>query len=216
MDERVREVPETSASRPAGGSVRGESMAAVSLGILIGVLTGMSLTPVVGSVVAAVCGVGMGWATLWQGRGEAVLPPEVREAAARRLSLFAVSCLVAALGGLWMRTHGWFSLSPAEQVAELTAMGLSQERALGTVQLREAATRRRQPIGGFYGGEAGRLPPELDPDRPDSISIALSRWHERGGAWQLVASRISELPTEAQRAQAARAVWSLLRQEVNR
>ena len=192
--------------------VRGETLAAVSLGLLVGVFTGMSASPTVASVVGAASGVGLGWMTFWQGKGDKISRLD-RIASAKRLTAFALSCLVAALGGLYVRTHGVFERSLQERVAELGQFQIRPAEAVRILFASESSSGHDPNAGVFYGLEAtGGLPVALDPGFAETGPDALQAWVDHGGAWRRLAERLSGLPESSQLI-AARALWRFMKEE---
>lgn len=101
--------------------------AGVGLGLLVGVLVGLSSSPVVAVVVGALAA---GMVTLLgftrSGKdGE----PSYSEGSVIRLGGFGVACAAAVLFGLFIRTHNWLSPSISSQVSEVQKAGYSDEEA---------------------------------------------------------------------------------------
>lgn len=189
--------------------VPGDGRAAISLGILIGVLTGMSASPAVGSVLASIAAAGLGWATFWQGKGDEIDVAQ-RSASARRLSLFAASCLIASLAGLWVRTHDYLGVSPWAEVQELAELGIGPLHAAELVALARSKQDSDPSAGSFFADrQLSPLPTSLDPRRYSSASLVFGAWMDAGGAWKSLATRLEQLPDETQLA-AAVALWQFL------
>ena len=105
----------------------GQLFAGVGLGLLVGVLVGLSSSPVVSVVVGALAS---GMVTLLgfvrsSKDGEA----GSSEGSVIRLGGFGVACAAAVLFGLFIRTHNWLSPSIADQVVEVQRAGYSGEEA---------------------------------------------------------------------------------------
>lgn len=95
-------------------------LAGASLGLLVGLLVGLSTSPVaaivVGSLAALLGGV--------FGLAEK-LPSGLVGSGARRLSAFALACVVALLGGVVMRTHHVLSPSAAQLRSQLVEIDIT-------------------------------------------------------------------------------------------
>jgi hypothetical protein len=105
----------------------GQLFAGMGLGLLVGILVGLSSSPVVSVVVGAIAA---GMVTLLgftrpAKEGES----SYAEGSTVRLGGFGVACAVAVLLGLFIRTHNWLSPSIADQVAEVQKAGFSSEEA---------------------------------------------------------------------------------------
>jgi hypothetical protein len=105
----------------------GQLFAAIGLGLLVGILVGLSSSPVVSVVVGALAA---GMVTLLGfARPAKDGDPSYADGSAVRLGGFGVACSVAVLLGLFIRTHDWLSPSIADQVSEVQKAGFSGEEA---------------------------------------------------------------------------------------
>ena len=116
----------------------GQIFAGVGLGLLVGVLVGLSFSPVVSVVVGALA-TGM---TALLGFG---LPAKNGEPAhavgsVGRLGSFGIACAAAVLLSLFVRTHNWMSPKIADQVAEVRKAGYSEEEARSWVAYKNFGT----------------------------------------------------------------------------
>jgi len=105
----------------------GQLFAGIGLGLLVGVLVGLSSSPVVSVVVGALAS---GMVTLLgfvRSPKEGETPSS--DGSVVRLGGFGVACAAAVLLGLFIRTHNWLSPSIADQVAEVQRAGYSGEEA---------------------------------------------------------------------------------------
>ena len=129
----------------------GQLFAGVGLGLLVGVLVGLSSSPVVSVVVGALAS---GMVTLLgfvrsPKDGEAPLS----DGSVVRLGGFGVACAAAVLFGLFIRTHNWLSPSIADQVAEVQRAGYSGEEARRWVAYKNVGAVLEPAISGAAGTE---------------------------------------------------------------
>ena len=135
--------------------------AGVGLGLLVGILVGLSSSPVVSVVVGALAA---GMVTLLGfTRSSKGSEPSYSEGSTIRLGGFGVACAAAVIWGLFIRTHNWASPSIAEQVSDVQKAGYSGEEARRWVAVqehrRDLATRteqrKQQPIASQSGSRIG-------------------------------------------------------------
>lgn len=103
-------------------------LAGAALGLLLGLLVGLSSSPVVGTVVAAVASgmlVLLGFAPTAQSTDVGT----ASRAAGWRLSGFGLTCTVALLVGLFIRTHNLLTPKLKDQIGELTSAGFTADEA---------------------------------------------------------------------------------------
>ncbi len=112
----------------------GQIFAGVGLGLLVGVLVGLSSSPVVSVVVGALA-TGL-TALLGFARSAKDTEPAHAVGSMVRLGSFGFSCTAAVLLGLLIRTHNWASPSIADQVTEVRKAGYSEEVARSWVAYR--------------------------------------------------------------------------------
>lgn len=111
-----------------------------SIGLLLGLLMGLSASPVVALVVGAFAAL-LGAVVLPQAKGGANdTTPGRQHSAAWRSGALSLAAIVGLVAGLWMRTHD--ALSPprptlAQQVAAVQAAGFGAEEARRLVASRE-------------------------------------------------------------------------------
>lgn len=109
-----------------------------SIGLLLGLLMGLSTSPVVALVVGAIAAL-LGTVVLPLTKANDTTPARQRDAAWRAGAL-GIAAIVGLAAGVWMRTHD--VLSPprptlAEQVAAVQAAGFSADEARRLVASRE-------------------------------------------------------------------------------
>jgi hypothetical protein len=89
-----------------------------SLGALLGLLIGLSTTPVVSIVITAIVALLAGYFGISD-----KLPLGMSLPGAHRLMAFAISATLFAMGGIWVRTHEVLAPSVEQQKAMLRGMG---------------------------------------------------------------------------------------------
>jgi hypothetical protein len=99
-------------------------LAGASLGLLVGAMLGLSASPIVASVVAALLAV----VTTFFGLG-GTMSGMSAQVSTERVMAFSLAMLLASIGGIYMRTHGMLSPTPSERVAAWTAAKYPVERA---------------------------------------------------------------------------------------
>ena len=93
-----------------------------SLGLLIGILAGMAVSPVVGSLLGTLASAGVAFLTLHKS-GDA-------PANLMRIGFFALFCVVGALAGVFIRANNLLGLTPDRYVSQLVAAGMSRKDAI--------------------------------------------------------------------------------------
>lgn len=200
--------------------------AAVSLGLLTGLLIGLSTSGVTASVVSAVLAMAAGVVAL-TGVKNPFLPKG--ESAAERspghnwaVAAFALTTVIALVLGLTLRTHNAFSPTPVELAVQWRSAGLSEEQArhLAVLQLTGASLK----AGGGVEAGPGDTPmtaasvlfnitsPETcgrtDPARAPDAAEARNAWSLAPEPWPGLARALPEAPQAT-----LRAVWSGLCEE---
>ncbi len=94
------------------------------LGGITGLLLGLSVSPVVGSIVGAILALSISFF----GLEEKARTGQARFASGQILS-FGMGLVASMILGVWMRTHQWLSPSPAAQVRFWKDAGLSDAQA---------------------------------------------------------------------------------------
>ena len=106
------------------------------IGLLVGLLLGLSSAPVVGLVVGSITALLaslLGFDLPSKGESESSIPRELRQTLIGvRAGTFGLACILGIFAGIYMRTHG--VLSPPEpglkeRYEELQSIGFSPERA---------------------------------------------------------------------------------------
>jgi hypothetical protein len=194
----------------------GQLFAGVGLGLLVGVLVGLSSSPVVSVVIGALAS---GMVTLLgfvQVKDESAARAE---GSVVRLGGFGVACTAAILLGLYVRTHNLASPSIADQVAEVQKAGYSGEQARRWVAYKNVGAvldpgsasesnghatpaRGTEAVAGsvlFSGEDSGECQ-HFDTGRYKDVSEHLYSLRQSGGKYAEYADRISTLDPGKQKA----------------
>ena len=198
----------------------GQLFAGIGLGLLVGILVGLSSSPVVSVVVGALAA---GMVTLLGfTRPAKDGDPTHAEGSTIRLGGFGLACSVAVLLGLFIRTHNWLSPSIADQVSEVQRAGFSAEDARRWVAYKNvgailesgsgkgAGDGKDTPVPSVRGAEAlagsvlfaGENSGEcqyFDTSRYKDVSEHLYSLRQLGGKYADYAAKISSLDAAQQK-----------------
>jgi hypothetical protein len=194
----------------------GQLFAGAGLGLLVGVLVGLSSSPVVAGLVGALA-TGI-VALLGFGRSAQEDQPSYIDGSVVRLGSFGLACAAAVILGLFIRTHNWASPSIAEQVSEVQKAGYTGEEArrwvayknIGTSTLEAsndapaAATHSNSgtaPSAGsvlFSGSNQGECQ-HFDTNRYKDAQEHLYALRQLGGKYAEYAEKIASLDTGQQK-----------------
>ena len=194
----------------------GQLFAGTGLGLLVGVLVGLSASPVVSALIGALAA---GMVTLLGfTRTTKEGDPPYAEGSVIRLGSFGVACAVAVLLGLYIRTHNWLSPSISDQVAEIQKAGYTAEEARKWVALRnigtalaptaastadgKSATAAAAPIAGsvlFSGANEGQCQ-YFDTSRYKDTQEHLYALRQMGGIYAEYANKIASMDATQQKA----------------
>ena len=193
-------------------------VAGASAGLLLGVLVGLSSSPVVGTVVGALATLGAAFLTNKDLIALESEPRHARLSALRRwgTASLCVACLAGVFLGLVIRTRDLLSPTPAQQVARWTRAGFPpiQARAIvagSLVQSREekaAASSSPPPIHAsvLFAGASAKCD-DLNPN--DHADANLQQAFETaGGSWHAVAKEANAVADAAARRRLLVEVWS--------
>jgi len=192
------------------------AVAGLVLGGLVGLLVGLSASPLVGQVMGLLTTVGVAFLGLRATGGEKGEKGDAAAATAAggfaparlaALIAFCLGCGFAVLTGLHLRTHGALSPSPVALKQELVALGMSEAEATQLVVARIYGTAK----GGAPSGEAGtattfasvlfadegedaalQLGPDHRPESYDRRSLE-ALWRSRGGRWAAYVASLADL-----------------------
>ncbi len=189
--------------------------AACALGLLTGLLVGMSTSGVTASVVSAALAMVAGVVAL-TGIANPFLP-KGEDAAVRSAGhdwavfFFAVVTIIGLGSGLWMRTHDSLSPTPDELVARWQAAGFEAAEARGIVvrQLAGAVgegggkdTGARASATVLFAGDAATCQ-RTDPSRAPDADEARNSWSLAPEPWPALAKSLAALPKDS-----LQAVWT--------
>jgi hypothetical protein len=191
--------------------------AACALGLLTGLLVGLSTSGVTASVVSAALAMAAGVMAL-TGISNPFLP-KGENAAARAAGhdwavfCFAVVTIAGLGGGLWMRTHDTLSPTPGEMVARWQAAGFeaAEARKIVTAQLGAAgsggdgkglALTRTVTGTVLFSGDAATCQ-RTDPARAPDAAEVRNAWSLAPEPWPDLARNLAALPKDS-----LQAVWS--------
>ena len=188
--------------------------AGAGTGLLLGLLLGLSATPVVAAVVG---GLVTAAAAYWNLAASAADDQANRRALAA--GVLCITCIVGLLSGLWLRTRDVLAVTPAQQIARWTAAGYSaaDARALAAFQ----ATGMTLP--GYAAGTAKPNPAQTtalfsgaaeacDRVRPDDygdLDSLRAAYVQAGGGWRTMAESVRDGEPARQRS-VLEAAWGLV------
>ncbi len=201
-----------------------KSIAFLSLGSLLGALTGMSVSEVTSTVVSSLLTIVVAIAVYQSGK-EAPIHSEGQEQLLARnagpLSLFCVACLLFALLGLHARSHNWFAptVDWTSKMAVLTEAGFTDTEAkeIAVFEVygilpkgRASDPVRRKGLETVLYSYAVEHCGRLHRDNFGPVSIALTTWAgEKDSAWELIATLVANESEKVQEAILANAWQSL-------
>jgi hypothetical protein len=139
----------------------GQVFAGAGLGLLVGILVGLSASPVVSVILGSIAA---GLVTLlgFVSKGESAY-----EGSVVRLGSFGVACAIAVVLGLFIRTYNIASPSISQQVEEIRKAGYSPEEARRWVAYRNLGAN-------LDAGSAGEKPHETASVTPAASSVLFS------------------------------------------
>ena len=196
-----------------------------SLGLLIGLLVGLSASPVVGSLLGTLAtlavtlvGSGLRLPGIRKTAEEAQAPPADGPPAAGWLMALCLCTIVGVLAGIWVRTHNALSPSLKEQVQAYQQAGFTLPEAKEALMQRlvaasETGTTPADLSALFANRQAYDLD-EFNPERIRSAEETVNTW--RGaGAPPLIQSLAQEIdkidfspPT--QKLEVLQAIWNAM------
>ena len=171
--------------------------------MLLGALIGLSGSPVVGAVIAAILvAAGAYWSV-------AKVPPGATVPGAAAAAL-ALACIVGVIGGLWVRAHDALSPSVQEDLQQWRDAGYSTRDAQAIVALTrtglllqgysakpEAVASQR--TSALFGGDATSCR-QTDPEDYADAANLRQAFTQAGGAWAQYATLVQPLNEAQQRA----------------
>jgi len=179
------------------------------LGLVVGVLMGMTTTPVVGGILAALAAL---FATIF-----GVKDNDTSSFA--RIGGFGLFCVLGVAGGVYLRAHNSLGNNPRQQVAEWTSAGFSDSVARSIVLYREMGllvnakgelvpTARADkivvPTSSTATTLSGATAEECDNMLPsrfgDDAKKIIASYQATGGRWETFANALDGLPPARQTA----------------
>ena len=188
-----------------------------SFGLLVGFFVGMSVNPTVGGVAAALVGGGVG---LLVGKSPSASSTASKSAtldrnyAERALLVFSLTCLVAALLGMFCRNYRVFEVQRYDlrkEWSEWKKAGLSSELALQAV-LSLAKSDAEGAAPGFYGESTTSYKSNLSPV-PGNTVATIDNWKREGGALRGVALSVEFVQDAELQQELLEAVWVLVEEK---
>jgi hypothetical protein len=188
-----------------------EIFAGVGLGAAVGILVGMSNTPVVAIVVSSLVAL---VATFFGLSSQTTEGTKVL-----RIASFGLACPIAVFIGLGARAHGWVTPSIQHQIADWTNAGYSPAEARSFVAFRELGVipegqktaEPRQPLGvrGDLLSETSQAECDhLQASRFASEADRTAAMQKAGGAWKVLADSLGDLDS-ARRTAVVNAAYGL-------
>ena len=192
--------------------------AGLGTGMLLGLLLGLSASPVVSVVVGGLVTAAAAYWNLSAGSTDAA-PSQTHVVRALAAGILCVGCIAGLLGGLWLRAHDVFGVSPAQQAARWRAAGYppAEARALAAYQATGLAS-------GGYVATPGEPPnaarstvlfsgasESCDEVRPDDYADAANlraAFVKAGGPWRAMADAASTTDASLQMT-LLRTAWQL-------
>src|SRR5437870_2450306 len=109
-------------------------LAALALGVLIGGFTGLSASPVVGSLLSAITGGALVVLNIQsETREQNIRQPRLSSRGYVAIAVFAIAVTISALFGVWARAHELLGPSLTEQKAAWVNLGFSDDQARALV-----------------------------------------------------------------------------------
>lgn len=175
---------------------RGQWRAPASLGLLLGVLVGMSQSEVVAPLVGAMSVAGLALVGLVKEGGGRKSDPSKSQATPKNVPAFAMACLVGVLVGNFTSNYGLLSPSPNHMRSRIVASGVDE--ATATEILRSMIEKNpdvlRSVLKSFSGDGADDMTPskdvsavEMRPRRMSTSKVVLEEYEKRGGRWKEIA-----------------------------
>jgi hypothetical protein len=179
-----------------------EIAAGASLGALVGLLIGLSSTPVVAGVISALVGL----LVAFFGLLEKSSPDGMKTL---RIASFAVLCFAGVVLGIVSRAHEWFSPSVHTRIQKWVGAGYSPEEAraltayesLGVVPKGQSVVEAPKALGSLLFSDKNFSECDnLMPSHYRSGSDQVAAMQEAGPQWKALADSIYELNATTQEA----------------
>ncbi|MEM8489764.1 MAG: hypothetical protein AAF756_02980 [Pseudomonadota bacterium] len=205
--------------------VLSQVFSSLGIGFLVGLLVGLSATPMVGLVVGAITALLASFLGLTTKDNPAT--PSETDAQKQRLILtgirsgtFAVACAVGVLAGMYIRTHDSLSPSLLERKQELLGLGFTEDEARLMVTQTPTGSEASEPsyqASVLFASDDIATCDQVDPDRFGRFSTLLETYRELDvQPFTRIAERINEnVVDDAQSLAAMIAVTSALCAELD-
>ena len=196
------------------------------MGVLVGALVGLSVSPVVGTILGGLAALLVAFLGLNEEKtppGAAADPAHARRAQGRsiRAGAFGLTCAVAVVLGIVIRTHGLLSVPVDRQVATWEAAGFTRSDAQHLVAYRElgilppgrtaaadTALAPKAATSGLFTGALSGECSQLERERHRDLGEELNAYGRAGGRWAALAAALRTVPPARQR-EILDAAWSL-------
>ncbi|SRR5258707_10121573 len=166
--------------------------AGAGLGILTGLLVGLSSSPVVASVVGALAAGIVTLLGLVQSDGSKKL---FAPGAPARLGTFGLACALGTLLGLYVRTHDLLSPTPQQQIASLVKAGFDKEQAKQWLLAKQFGVNGKAGVGSsaLFSGTGSDDCQEFNAASYKDLHQQLAHFQEIGGRYASFAAGIQNL-----------------------
>ena len=194
--------------------------AGTCLGALVGLMAGLSVSPVAQAVLSAICASIGGWLVSAPGPRpspkEATAGPETnadsldRSAMNLRLIGFSTAAIVGIIIGISARTHNWLGASVPERLKPWRDAGFSETEARKAILLEvtDANSASKHASGVLFS--ASRKVPKLNPrDYGNDVVKILQAYRNQGEPWASLADTVSRESLQEQR-ELLQAIWNVL------
>jgi hypothetical protein len=212
----------------------GDVISGIALGSLVGLLVGLSTSPVVGAVISGLVALlatylGLNGSALPKKPGERAKSLSEVSRSHVRIACFSAGAIIGVLLGVVLRTHDALGISKADRLKEWRNLGLSDHEARHLVVLGELGLvpktwppssdstpidvspdgkeNRRTRVTELYGATADECR-QLRPDQFSSPAETVNAWKLQGGKWAEAGNVVASTSPETQ-ASAAQAIWDL-------
>ena len=192
--------------------------AGASSGLLVGILVGLSLSPIVGSLIAIFVPVSIAWIKMhYEKKGKTY-----EHDYSIRIAIFASFVILGVIVGIWWRTHNTLGISFKEELRikheAWKSIGFKDEPArliVATNYLnlknQGAHTGKSLFSTGLFTSSSDRNDSLkfLNPSIYENTKEALIAYKSNGGSSEVIADAIANLPEDQQK-KIIYAIWTLL------
>ena len=184
-----------------------QAIAGAAIGGLLGLLLGLSTSPVLAGVLSALI-------ALLGGFLVANKPLASAEIDAVKVTGFSVGCALFVVVGILIRTSGLVSGSDiVDRFRQLKAIGYADEdaRRLAVIVPSDQASQllAKSKAGGLFSSETEQNCADYDPAKIPTLKDLLATFKAAGGEWGEIANRVSNSKqTEPQQLDVLKFFWS--------